>query len=121
MEQAAHRKASGSTSNQPTDMRQTAHVPGQQRPDGQLDNKNLMDPHFVQHPMYPGIPDLRRPPSQNQSAFTPPLSGTDISQGKALIAYDICVPYGVLVCVDLIVWLLSTFPYMLTVLGTCSH
>lgn len=85
MEQAAHRKASGSTSNQPTDMRQTAHVPGQQRPDGQLDNKNLMDPHFVQHPMYPSIPDMRRPPSQNQSAFTPPISGTDISQGKALI------------------------------------
>lgn len=85
MEQAAHRKASGSTSNQPTDMRQTAHVPGQQRPDGQLDNKNLMDPHFVQHPMYPSIPDMRRPPSQNQSPFTPPISGTDISQGKALI------------------------------------
>nr|XP_022339400.1 msx2-interacting protein-like isoform X3 [Crassostrea virginica] len=80
MEQAAHRKPSGSTSNQPTDMRQTAHVPGQQRPDGQLENKNLMEAHFIQHPMYPGISDMRRPPSHNPSAFTPPISGSDISQ-----------------------------------------
>ena len=81
MEQAAHRKPSGSTSNQPTDMSQTAHVPGQHRPDGQLENKNLMEAHFIQHPMYPGISDMRRPPSHNPSAFTPPISGSDISQG----------------------------------------
>ncbi|XP_062590610.1 msx2-interacting protein-like isoform X2 [Saccostrea cucullata] len=80
MEQAnALHKPSSSTSNQPTDMRQTAHVPGQQRPDGQVDGKNLIDPRFVQHPLYPGMPDMRRPSSQNPSAFTPPISGSDIS------------------------------------------
>ncbi|XP_061196466.1 msx2-interacting protein-like [Saccostrea echinata] len=80
MEQAnALHKPSSSTSNQPTDMRQTAHVPGQQRPDGQVDSKNLIDPRFVQHPLYPGMPDMRRPSSQNPSAFTPPISGSDIS------------------------------------------
>ncbi|XP_056009969.1 uncharacterized protein LOC125649803 isoform X3 [Ostrea edulis] len=80
MEQAAVlHKPSSSTSNQPTDMRQTAHVHGQQRPDGQVDGKNLIDPRFVQHPMYQSMPDIRRPSSQNPSAFTPPISGTDIS------------------------------------------
>ena len=54
MEQDAHRKPSGNLI-QPTDMRQTLHVPGQQRPDGQLENKNLMEAHFIQHPMYPGV------------------------------------------------------------------
>jgi hypothetical protein len=85
MEAAVLHKSSSSTSNQPTDMRQTAHVHGQQRPDGQVDGKNLMDHRFVQHPMYQSMPDIRRPSSQNPSAFTPPISGSDISPGKLIV------------------------------------
>ncbi|XP_078330627.1 uncharacterized protein LOC111111456 [Crassostrea virginica] len=73
-------KPIGSNLNQPTDMRQTLHVPEQQRPDGQLENKNLMEAHFIQHPMYPGVLDMRRPLSHKLSAFTPQISGSDISQ-----------------------------------------
>ena len=64
-----------------SNMRQIAHVSGQQRPDGQLENKNLMEAHFIQHPMYPSVLDMRRPLSHKLSAFTPPISGSDISQG----------------------------------------
>ena len=80
MEQDAHRKPSGNL-NQPTDLRQTLHVPEQQRPDGQLENKNLMEAHFIQHPIYPGVLDMQRPLTHKLSTFTPPISGSDISQG----------------------------------------
>ena len=80
MEQSAHHKPSRSILNQPTDMKQTTHIPGQQKPDMQLEIYNLMEVHFIQHPMYPGITDLRRP-SDNLSAFTPLISRSDISQG----------------------------------------
>ena len=81
MEQDAHMKPSGSNLKQPTDMRQTVHVPGQQRPDGPLENEHLMEAPFIQHPMYPGVLDMRRPLSHKLSAFTPPISGSDISKG----------------------------------------
>ena len=35
------------TTSLPSDMRQITHVPGQQRPEGQLENKNLMEVHFI--------------------------------------------------------------------------
>ena len=81
MEQDANRKPIGSNLIQPTDTRQTVHVPELQKPDGQLENKNLMEAHFIQHPMYPGVLDMQRPLTLKLSAFTPPISGSDISQG----------------------------------------
>ena len=80
MEQDAHRKPGGNL-NQPTDMMQTVHILEQQRPDGPQENKNLMEAHFIQHHMYPGVLDMRRPLSHKLSAFTPPISGSDITQG----------------------------------------
>ena len=47
VEQAAHLQPSESNLDQPNDIRQTTHVHRKQRPDRQLENKNLMEAHFI--------------------------------------------------------------------------
>ncbi|KAK3105069.1 hypothetical protein FSP39_016605 [Pinctada imbricata] len=66
--------------NQPTDLRQTALVPGQQRVPGQADEK-MVDPRFGQHPGMGFPADLRRPSSQNPGGFPQPVSAAELSPG----------------------------------------
>ena len=81
MEQDAHRKPSGNLI-QPTDMRQTLSRPraaearrtaGKQEPDG--------SPFHSASYISWCIADMQRPLTHKLSAFTPPISGSDISQG----------------------------------------